>query len=466
MNVSPEGKGNIKVNGTAPPHYPITYSFASGANIRLDALPDSGYDFTHWSGSLTGSNNPAYITMTCSKSITANFASASIGDFVWEDADADGIQDVDEPGIDGVTVNLYSPNDVLAGTTTTSNGGNYIFTGLEPGNYYLEFIAPAGYIFSPSDQGGDNTIDSDADTAGQTELITLSLTEEDLTWDAGMYPVGAYEFDIPLFAGWNLIGLPLIPDSVNIEDVLAGINVEGVATYDGSTQTWQLYNPGAPSDLTEMTTGIGYWVKVNTPCTLTINCIVPSLPYDIPLFSGWNLIGLPLIPEAQSIQEVLDDINIDGAAAYDGAAQTWYLYTPDAPSDLIEMTNGNGYWVNASNACTISIEQIIKNITPAEAYTLIQDNVDNPNFTIIDVRTPEEYASGHIENALNMDYYSATFLNQLDNLKKQNKFLIYCRSGGRSGMTLDMMRELGFREVYNMLGGINQWQAEGYPIVE
>jgi hypothetical protein len=53
--------------------------------------------------------------------------------------------------------------------------------------------------------------------------------------------------------------------------------------------------------------------------------------------------------------------------------------------------------------------QIIKNITPEGAYILIKENKDNPNFTILDVRTPEEFLGEYIENAVNLDYYSDTF---------------------------------------------------------
>ena len=77
--------------------------------------------------------------------------------------------------------------------------------------------------------------------------------------------------------------------------------------------------------------------------------------------------------------------------------------------------------------------QIIEDITPEEAYALIQDNRDNQNFVIIDVRTPEEYASGHIEKAINLDYYSETFKDELNKLDKNKTYLIYCRSGRRSG---------------------------------
>ena len=107
--------------------------------------------------------------------------------------------------------------------------------------------------------------------------------------------------------------------------------------------------------------------------------------------------------------------------------------------------------------------QITEDITPQEAFTLIQDNQDNPDFVIIDVRTPQELAEGHIENVINLDFYPETFRNELNKLDKDKKYLIYCRSGNRSGKTVPIMVELNFREVYNMLGGIIQWEAEGLP---
>jgi len=105
--------------------------------------------------------------------------------------------------------------------------------------------------------------------------------------------------------------------------------------------------------------------------------------------------------------------------------------------------------------------QIIENITPEEAYILIQENKDNSNFVILDVRTSEEFLGEYIKNAVNLDYYSDTFRNDLDKLDKNKTYLIYCRSGGRSGNALNIMKELDFREVYNVLGGITKWKSEG-----
>jgi rhodanese-related sulfurtransferase len=111
-------------------------------------------------------------------------------------------------------------------------------------------------------------------------------------------------------------------------------------------------------------------------------------------------------------------------------------------------------------------DQIIKDITLEEAFALMEDNRYDEDFVIIDVRTPEEYAGGYIEKAINLDYYSETFADELDQLGKEKIYLIYSRTDQRSGEALDMMAELGFREVYNMLGGIVRWEELKLPTVK
>jgi hypothetical protein len=113
----------------------------------------------------------------------------SLGDYVWFDANHDGIQNAEEDGIQGVPVKLYACGGTtpLAMTTTDANG-YYHFTNLVPGDYYVEFALLANHVFSPKDQGLDNALDSDADVAtGKTVCTTLSAGEDDMTWDAGMY---------------------------------------------------------------------------------------------------------------------------------------------------------------------------------------------------------------------------------------------------------------------------------------
>ncbi len=90
------------------------------------------------------------------------------------------------------------------------------------------------------------------------------------------------------------------------------------------------------------------------------------------------------------------------------------------------------------------------------------DNQDD--FIIIDVRTPDEFEEGHIENSININFYESNFEDQINNLDKGKKYLIYCRSGARSSKTLEVMRELNFNEVYDLQGGFISWNLAGYEI--
>ncbi len=112
----------------------------------------------------------------------------SIGDKVWNDANKNGIQDAGENGIANVTVSLYDCLGVLQATTTTDASGNYSFTNLTPGEYYVEFTLPSGYSFTSDDEGSNDAVDSDADVVtGKTHCTTLASGENNMTLDAGMY---------------------------------------------------------------------------------------------------------------------------------------------------------------------------------------------------------------------------------------------------------------------------------------
>ena len=119
--------------------------------------------------------------------------------------------------------------------------------------------------------------------------------------------------------------------------------------------------------------------------------------------------------------------------------------------------------ISPSAAESPSQTQIFEAVSPKEAYSLIQKNKDNINFVILDVRTAKEFASGHIEDAINIDYYSKAFLDDLDRLDKTKIYLVYCRSGSRSTKAFKLMKELKFQKVYTMEGGIVRWKAEGLP---
>ena len=115
---------------------------------------------------------------------------------------------------------------------------------------------------------------------------------------------------------------------------------------------------------------------------------------------------------------------------------------------------------------TDSPSQIFKDTDVQEAFELIQRNQGNIDFIIIDVRTPEEFTEGYIENAINIDFYSETFKEELDRLDRGNTYFIYCRSGNRSGQAMEIMKDMGFQEVYNLSTGIVDWISAGLPIVK
>lgn len=121
-------------------------------------------------------------------SLSLTASACHIGDWVWEDLNANGIQETGEPGIPGVTVNLYQNDGAYLENTTTDSTGHYNFSLSSNRNYYVEFVLPTGFVFSPQDQGNDDTKDSDANTiTGKTIFTYMSSYEYDRTWDAGMY---------------------------------------------------------------------------------------------------------------------------------------------------------------------------------------------------------------------------------------------------------------------------------------
>lgn len=89
-----------------------------------------------------------------------------------------------------------------------------------------------------------------------------------------------------------------------------------------------------------------------------------------------------------------------------------------------------------------------------------QQLINNKNVQLIDVRTPEEYAEGHLENAININFNSNNFAKQVEKLDKNKPVYIYCRSGGRSGSAGVILEKMGFKEIYDLKGGILYWSGK------
>ena len=106
-----------------------------------------------------------------------------------------------------------------------------------------------------------------------------------------------------------------------------------------------------------------------------------------------------------------------------------------------------------------------RNVVPGEAQTLIRENAGNRNFVILDVRTPGEFAQGHLGGAVLVDYRFPRFREEMAGQDRTKTYLVYCRTGNRSALALGVMRELGFQSYYHLVGGIKRWLEEGLPAV-
>jgi len=82
---------------------------------------------------------------------------------------------------------------------------------------------------------------------------------------------------------------------------------------------------------------------------------------------------------------------------------------------------------------------------------------NSKGIVLLDVRTKEEVDAGKIENALNIDFNKQDFATQIEKLDKNKPYIVYCAVGGRSSKAASYMKANGFHNVYNMLGGYNQW---------
>ena len=188
---------------------------------------------------------------------------ASLGDYVWNDKNANGIQDDGETGINGVTVRLLSCAGAELNTTVTGAGGPndqsadvngfYEFTGLEPGCYKVMFDQPAGFEVSPRQQGGNPALDSDG---LMSDEVTLAAGERNATIDAGFIKVcevciGVNQLTLKITAGANRdpnerirvrengLGGAVLYDSYNDGD-------SNPTVPTGGSFSFSIPNPGTP----------------------------------------------------------------------------------------------------------------------------------------------------------------------------------------------------------------------------
>ncbi|MBC7883905.1 MAG: gliding motility-associated C-terminal domain-containing protein [Saprospiraceae bacterium] len=184
--------GTYKLTFTAPAgYYPTRYNASGGANDATDADDDSDAD--------QGNGNMTFdidiVSGETETGIDAGFYQPfTIGNFVWHDADADGIQDGGEPGLAGIQVTLIpiggpstDVNNNALVPEVTDAAGFYQFMNIRPGEYDINVAAPPMWFFSDIDAGGDN-VDSDFNNAGNLpDKVQFNSGEVFDNYDAGLY---------------------------------------------------------------------------------------------------------------------------------------------------------------------------------------------------------------------------------------------------------------------------------------
>ena len=265
---------------------------------------------------------------------------AAVGNYVWNDQNGNGLQDeAASAGLNGITVNLYDSSNNLVGTTTTHNDvngnpGYYLFDGLTPGDYSVEFVRPSGFTFTT--QGATGTSDAnDSDpnvTTGRTETFTLSGGEYDPTWDAGMLlPAGVLSLGDRVWNDADFDGI-YDPSEVGINNVRLNLYRDD----DGSGD----FTPGVDTFLATTTTftktGVpGYYEFTNLPAGDYIVQVDPSN-----FVAGNSLAGLGSsfgnAPAPNPNDNVDNDDNGQPLAGYGVVSQAINLKAGEEPAQ-----NGN-----------------------------------------------------------------------------------------------------------------------------
>ncbi len=327
--------GTYFVGFTPPPGYAITLQ-DQGADDALDSDADRTTGFTVPTVLISGENDPTWDA--------GLYEPASLGDFVWDDLNGDGIQDAGEPGIPGVTVRLYDGNTNLLDTTLTDGLGAYAFTDLIPGDYFVEFVRPAGYQFTSANEGADDALDSDADPlTGRTQITTLISGENDPTWDAGFYRPASLGDYVWLDENWDGIqdpGEAGIPN-VTVELLDSGMTV--IATTVTDLNGLYLFTDLPPGDYTvrvdtstlapELAANQTYDLDGTLDHQTTVGLTSGEQNLNLDFGYNWN-------PDGDPLGSIGDRIWVDADA--DGAQDPGEPGIPDVTVNLFIDSEGNG----------------------------------------------------------------------------------------------------------------------------
>ena len=258
VTTTTDASGNYNFGGIADGTYSVAFGNSDGTTTYIHTLQDQGGDDTVDSdANVTTGATASFVVDSSHQNIlhedAGYYSSVSIGDFVFDDLNANGRQDAGEPGVAGVTVSVTNTSLNFTFTTTTDANGFYNVSNLPPGSYTVTFNAPAGYVFTSKDSpAATDATDSDADPAtGVTDSFAVTSGHNVVSIDAGMYAppvISGLNGDTTTFTEGGppvLLDNPASPaivtdaDSANfgggnltatITNVVAGEDVVGIAT--------------------------------------------------------------------------------------------------------------------------------------------------------------------------------------------------------------------------------------------
>jgi gliding motility-associated-like protein len=266
----------------------------------------------------------------------------SIGNYVWNDTNGDGVQDATESGVADVTVYLLNATGDTVATTTTDASGQYVFTNVPEGNYSIAFdpsTTGTGYEFTGQDLGGDDTKDSDPNTTGTTAVFYFNpaVTPFDSTHDAGLViptVLDTIRFTLPTDSTTTICDL-VLENGVGTNTVTTlcdGTSLSGSSVYG----SWSVSESGCLTYNSNNLPGN----NVDTICVQTVDTVTGKVDSTIFIVS--------ITPRGSIGNYVWNDTNGDGVqdATESGVADvTVYLLNATGDTVATTTTDANGQYV-------------------------------------------------------------------------------------------------------------------------
>jgi hypothetical protein len=326
-----------------------------------------------------------------------------IGDYVWIDSDLNGIQDEDERGVPGIEVRLFNAVDLSWEEKTTDMYGNYEFTGVESGKYFIEFVLPDYHVFTSRDMGVDDALDSDAYLAnGRTDNFEYEADEENITLDAGLIPFELIPTPTPfpptpLDSFFEYASLPqsartTVADgfkSDNADDQIYSISTKEIvadllATDIHNYGAWFLYYDDILVEI--------FFGNTLFACNTQENGVLTVCPEEVGPMPVGDVLMLAMVLDAEVPLEAQDTyysysavLDADGDPAnnfryqspydwdYYQGTDLWYIldWDPHEGTWYMDVSDyGKGLWTAPSNARGVIMGDLVLFFIPANEFSV------------------------------------------------------------------------------------------------